>query len=47
LPSLASGQVRWIFSGVFAEAEDYATVEVNSTTGTITLSQLTLSRNAP
>ena len=47
LPALTSGGVRWIFSGVFAEAQDYATVDVDSTTGTIFLSQLKLSRNAP
>ena len=47
LPALTSGGRRWIFSGVFAEAQDYATVDIDSTTGAISLSQLTLSRNAP
>jgi hypothetical protein len=41
------GGVRWLFSGVSTEVEDYAAIDLNPVTGAVTSSRLTLSRSAP
>ena len=52
IPVMASGAaatttMRWIFSGVYQEAEDYAYVDVENSTGVVSLSKIQASRSAP
>ena len=42
----AGAAISWQFQGVYAEAEDLATVEIEPTSGRVTLSKVTPSRSA-